>query len=168
MTRRAAASVLLLLVFSLQGPAGPVPVDSEAGRFRLDLPVKPTEMEQATPAGKLHLMVAKDGDSEWTVSWIDLAGAGKEPEKIDARLDAIRDRLKDRLSGKVTADRKVKLAGKDPGREVVLELPGGKARFRTRYWLVGDRLYQVSVQGPADAVELAAATKVFDSFALRK
>jgi hypothetical protein len=143
-------------------------VVSEEGRFRIELPARAVEKEQTTPAGKLHLMVAKADDTEWTVSWIDLPGAAKEPEKIDARLDAIRDRLQDRLAAKLTADRKVMLADKHPGREVVLELPAGRGRLRTRYGLIGDRLYQVSVQGLAETVESSATTKTFDSFAIKK
>jgi hypothetical protein len=168
MKRHVAAALLALALSSLPGQADPMAVDSETGRFHIQLPARAVEKEQATPAGKLHLMLARDGACEWTVSWIDLAEAPKEPDKTDARLDAIRVRLKDRLSAKVLAERKTALAGKTPGRELVLDLPGGRIGFRTRYWLVGDRLYQVSVQGPADAIDTAAATKVFDSFALRK
>jgi hypothetical protein len=162
-----AASLVMLFLFTENGRAEPKEVVSEAGRFRIVLPGQPTEKDQETPAGKLHLMTLKDGDTEWTVSWIDIAGAGKEPDKIDARLDAIRDRLKDRLSAKVAADKKVKLADKYPGRDLLLELPG-KMKFRTQYWFVGDRLYQVSVQGPGGSVESPAAEKVFGSFMLRK
>src|SRR6516165_6941224 len=69
MKRHVAAALLALALSSLPGQADPMAVDSETGRFHIQLPARAVEKEQATPAGKLHLMLARDGACEWTVSW---------------------------------------------------------------------------------------------------
>jgi hypothetical protein len=142
-------------------------VHSAAGRFTVRLPGKPAEKDQPTPAGTLHALQVRGPSGDWTVSWIDLPAEAKPPT-AEARLDAIRKSLAERLRGTVVTQKKVELEKKHPGRDLVLDLGPGRGLLRTRVFLAGNRLYQLTVQGAKEQVESPAAQKVLDSFTLTK
>ena len=56
------------------------------------------------------------------------------------------------LKGNVMRESKISL-GKHPGREVIIEIPGVNNEHRLRLFLVGTRLYQLSVLTPKDQLE---------------
>jgi hypothetical protein len=160
-------------VMVLAALAGPAPaaelreVRSAEGRFTIRLPGRPGAVNRPTPAGLLHALQVKSAEAEWTVSWVELPAEVKPPAS-EARLDAIRDRLALRLQGRVVQEKKVRLGKKDPGRDILLDLGPSRGRLRTRVFLAGGRLYQVTVQGSKEAVESPQAEKVFDSFTLTR
>lgn len=169
MSRSCYESLLSLVLVAMAVADETREVTSEVGGFRACLPGKPVEKEQATPAGKLHLLTVKDGDADWTVSWIDLPTAAKEPpEKVEARLDGVRERMVERLRAKVVSEVKVQLDGKYPGRDLLLDLPRDEGRLRTRVYLAGNRLYQITLRGPKERADSAETDKVLKSFTLSR
>jgi hypothetical protein len=57
--------------------------------------------------------------------------------------------------------------GPIPGREIEFEMPGGGKTFM-RYYLSGNRFYQLAVSGPRMLADSEEVKKVFDSFKVKK
>lgn len=69
------------------------------------------------------------------------------------------------MTGKILKQTDLNLDGKYPGVEVHAEVNNPKgAETRNRIYLVGNKLYQVMVIGPASIVNSADANKFLDSF----
>jgi hypothetical protein len=144
---------------------------SKAGRFSVLLPGKPAEKTAKVQAGgqdaELHIFSATADSRSHVVTYSDYpAGVvGADKEKF---LAGVVERNVERLkAGKLTANEKVSLGkGKHPGRDVRVELPDKKRLYRARVYLVGDRLYQVVVLGPTDAVKGKEADDFLNSFAV--
>jgi hypothetical protein len=143
---------------------------SEDGRFKVLLPGKPETKTQKLPSGPpMKLYVARGGAGVFMVATAEVPEAAKETDdKIQARLDAGRDQGLQDSKGNLLKETRIKLANKYPGREVLIELPGGKEVLRTRFYLVDGRIYQVAVVGTADFVNSAASNKFLDSLNINK
>lgn len=146
---------------------------SGAGKYKAQFPGEVRTETTDIKAGKdgkdrLRLtmdMVELKGDTVFMVSFID---ATDEIAKTPAatRLDKVRDGNKGD-SGKVLAEANIQLgAEKHPGRDIILETPNGY--IRNRAVIVGNRLYQVMVQGSKDVVTSASADKFIGSFEVTK
>jgi hypothetical protein len=144
---------------------------SKAGRFSVLVPGKPAEKTATVKVGgesaELHIFSATADGRSQVVTYSDYpAGVvGADKEKF---LAGVVERNVGRLKGgKLTANEKVTLGkGKHPGRDVRVELPDKKRLYRARFYLVGSRLYQVVVLGPADAVKGKEADDFLNSFAV--
>jgi hypothetical protein len=148
------------------------PYASSAGRYKARFPgivkTQTTEVE----AGKDTLTLTLDtvelkGEITFTVSYID---ASEEVSKRPPgpRLEKVRDGNKG-ATGKVIEDKEIELPlgdQKHPGRDVLIETPGGF--IRNRMVIVGRRLYQVMVQGPKDVVTSPTADQFLASFELTR
>jgi len=150
-------------------PAKP-PLDftSKEGGFSVILPAKPTEAikEVPTPAGPLvnKIFQASDGKSIFTVVCADFPG-DITPEQVEPLLDGIRTGYVSSTNGKVTEDKKVRFE-ELPGREVTLEV--GEAIQRARYFLRGDRIYQLIVVQTRPNDNPEAFRRFVASFRLKK
>jgi hypothetical protein len=148
----------------------PVTFTSKEGRFSVALPGKPVEKTSKVKAGdrdvELHIFSAKSGGRAQVATYLDYpAGViGDDREKF---LAGVVERNVGVLKGKVAGNETVSLGkGKHPGRDVRVELSEGKQLYRARVYLVGDRLYQLAILGPADAVKGKEADDYLNSFAL--
>jgi hypothetical protein len=106
-------------------------------------------------------------DGQVLVMYADLPIGEKETEaETERRLDGPRDGTLARMKAKLISDKKIKLDGKYPGRELVADLPDGKGRLRSRFYLVGKRFYQLQVAGSKAFVDGPDTDKIFGSFKL--
>jgi hypothetical protein len=146
------------------------PYASAEGRYKVlfpgDVKSETTDIKAGKDKLKLTLdMVELKGDTVFLVSYVD---ATDEVAKTPAgpRLDKVRDGNKGE-SGKVVTEKEIVVgAEKYPGRDILLETPGGY--IRNRAVIAGKRLYQVMVQGTKDVVTSPSADKFIASFQITK
>src|SRR5262249_5697914 len=79
--------------------------------------------------------------------------------------DSARDGAIANMEGKLTSEKAIKL-GEHTGREIRIDVAGGKRLFRARVYLGEQRLYQVVVFGMPEAATSKEADKFLDSFKL--
>lgn len=166
------AVVGLAGVVGLAAAADPIeykPYASADGRYKVLAagPVKSETTEVKTPTGTVTVTLdtVKAGGVTFLVTYADAPEAvAKSPP--GPRLDKVRDANKG-ADGKVVSEKDITVGDdKHPGREVWIDKPGG--RLRARAIIAGPRLYQVTVQGPADWVGSKEADRFFDSFEVTK
>ncbi|MCS6866899.1 MAG: hypothetical protein RMJ56_12880 [Gemmataceae bacterium] len=148
----------------------PVPFTSPEGKFTITLPSSPATKTNKvpTPAGEVdaHLFVVDRKTHAFLVSYNDYkAGTvDPDPEKV---LGKVVEATAKNLKGQVSKDEKITLGAKKyPGHEILIELPEKKGLYRGQVYLVGNRLYQVVVIGPAEVVKSPAVDDFFRSFRL--
>ena len=145
---------------------------SKEGKFSVAFPGKPKEAtkDADSAAGKLSFtrFTYEDGDTGLLVIYCDYPPKLRKEKGAEKILDDARDGCVEKAKGKLT-DEKKRTIGKDkePGRELLIQLPDeGKPYFRSRMYLVGDRLYQVIVVGPEKYATGKDADAFLDSFKL--
>ena len=143
---------------------------SGAGRYKIlfpgDVKTETTDVQAGKDTLKLTLdSVELKGDTTFMVSYIDASDeVAKKP--AGPRLDKVRDGNKG-ASGKVIEDKSIEVGTeKFPGRDILIETPGGYVRNRAV--IAGNRLYQVMVQGSKDVVNSPSADKFISSFEITK
>jgi hypothetical protein len=148
------------------------PFASGAGRYKVTFPgiVKSETADVQAGPDKLKLVIDSvelKGGTVFLVSYIDASEeVGKQP--AGPRLDKVRDGNKG-PAGKVIEEKEVTVPlgeEKFPGRDLLIETPGGF--IRNRAVIVGRRLYQVMVQGTKEVVTSPSADKYIASFELTK
>lgn len=145
---------------------------SGAGRYKIMFPGDVKSETTDIQAGKDTLKLTLDtvelkGDTVFMVSFVDATDeVAKKP--AGPRLDKVRDGNKG-ANGKVIEDKEITVTlgeEKFPGRDILIETPGGY--IRNRAVIAGNRLYQVMVQGSKDVVTSPSADKFFNSFEITK
>ena len=123
-----------------------VPAD---GSFKVLLPGVPTAVKQPLDnkpgSAVAHLHTLSTGTAEYVVGYTIFAGDLETLRSSKVTLDGIRDRMLVKETGKLLSEADISAAG-HPGRATVMEVSDGI--FRDRYFLVGNRLYTVSVFTP--------------------
>ncbi|HZY85655.1 MAG TPA: hypothetical protein VFE78_12545 [Gemmataceae bacterium] len=160
---------LLPALALLLGGCGPnVPEYTSAeGRFAVRVPGTPRVTKETGAGGDTILATVVQPNGRYVVAYLDLkTEANENPAKARERLEKARDGAASQVRGAVLADRPITLAGKYPGRDVTIELPGKEDLVRDRMYLVNGRLYQVTVTGRKWWVESADTGKFLDSFRL--
>jgi serine/threonine protein kinase len=162
---------VILLAAHLTRPKEPdlVEYTSEEGRFAVRVPGTPRVSKKKTAAGETVLATVEQPNGRYVVAYLDLqTELGQDAAKAQERLEKARDGAVSSVGGKVLADQPITLAGKYPGRDVTIELPGKEDLARDRMYLVNGRLYQVTATGRKWWVESADTRKFLDSFRLRE
>ena len=138
---------------------------SEAGKFEIQFPGKPTET--ATPTGNVYHLQKTNPIAMYQVV---AAPLGVKLDLTDAKavkavLDNAATSTATALGGKVASDKEAKVGDKFPARDVDVE---GTALgvFRIRLVLTGDRFIQVIVAGPKEVVDGADAKRFRESLAI--
>ena len=148
------------------------PYASTGGKYKVLFPGPVKTATTDIPAGKDSLKLTLDsvelkGDITFMVSYIDATDeVAKKP--AGSRLEKVRDGNKGD-KGKVIEDKEITVARGDekfPGRDVLIETPGGF--LRNRMVITGKRLYQVMVQGSKAVVTSPTADRFIGSFELTK
>jgi hypothetical protein len=141
---------------------------SKEGRFKVLMPGTPkqTKADAESDFGKgvLYMNVAEAGRTMYGANYGDYPAKIKEIP-IKQVFDSSRDGAVANLEGKLATEKDIKL-GKHPGREIQIEVAGGKQIFRARVYLVEQRLYQVVVFGTKATAASKEADKFLDSFKL--
>ena len=139
---------------------------SKDGRFTVLMPGTPkqdmAETESDFGKGVLHLNVAQAGPTMYGANYCDFPAAVKKAP-LKQVFDSSRDGAVTNLEGKLVSEKDVKL-GEYPGREIRIDVAGGKRLFRVRVFLVDQRLYQVVVFGTKDEATSKESDKFLDSF----
>ena len=169
---RARTFALLALLISAGGAAGQdfKPHTSPGGRYSATFPGTVKSETNDIQAGKDTLKLTLDsvelkGGTVFLVSYVDASDeVAKKP--AGPRLDKVRDGNKG-PAGKVLEDKDVTVgAARFPGRDLLIETPGGF--IRNRVVIAGNRLYQVMVQGTKEVVASPSADKFIASFEITK
>lgn len=135
---------------------------SEAGKFEIEFPEKPTE--KAAPTGTQYLL------QKTSPTALYLATAAPLPGKVDLTDDKAVKTVFDNavastqkgLGGKVVSDKESKVADKYPARDIDLESPV-IGLFRARLILTPSGFIQVIVAGPKEVVDGADARRFRES-----
>ncbi|MBM3995634.1 MAG: hypothetical protein FJ303_15995 [Planctomycetes bacterium] len=149
--------------------------ETPEGRFAVAMPGTPVKKEQQVKTAKGELRVTiwiAEGrlDSSFVVSYTDYAKADAKPEDEDKRLEQACKGAIEKSRGKLRGEaRSIKLDGKHPGREIMIE-KDGEVIARMRIYLVENRLFQVMVLGggPVFASKEKDVGVFLDSFRLIK
>ncbi len=139
---------------------------SQDGRFSISFHGKPIEREQEipTPVGnltaKMFIGFGAHRDGTFVAAYNDY------PNQVDAetRLEAVKSGIIGRLKAKIISEKKI-THDTYPGREVLLDAPS-IGRYRTRFYMVDLRLYQLAVGGTENFVKSEEADQFLDSFKL--
>lgn len=143
---------------------------SKPGGFSILMPGTPKEQTTKIKSalGDLdnkQFSVVTDGKIFWNVLVIEYP-AGSTADRQEALLDGAVNATVKGLMGKKISETKNALEGTIfPGRQVQIEAEK-IGIFRANIYLVGDRLYQIVVQGPKEVVTSPDATKYLESFKL--
>ncbi|VTU01773.1 Uncharacterized protein OS=Crinalium epipsammum PCC 9333 GN=Cri9333_3190 PE=4 SV=1 [Gemmataceae bacterium] len=151
------------------GPAAADEFESKEWKFKAKLAGTPEVKDQAGPyATRLKVFATATPQGSYAVGVADLPlPETTAPAEVAKRLDEAQKVAGTALRGTLESSSKGLLQGKYQGRDVVFKLPakGGEERgARVRVFLVGKRLYQVSVTGTAAFANADAATEFLNTF----
>lgn len=154
----------------LLNPGPPVWTEfkSEAGRFSVLMPEKPVSQSSSfdTPQGRFEqqAFTAIHSLLVCVVGYVDLPKNLLVGNDTDGFFQGARDEFIKEIGGKLGSERALTLDG-HPGREIKVIVFRGEVRLRL--FLVGDRLYQLSVVKVAEEpIEEETFNKFFGSFKL--
>jgi hypothetical protein len=140
----------------------------EGGGFTILLPAGQMEETAPKPDQPIGTLILEQPNGTYEVAYQDVpAAAGETPEQLEHRLDEYRDRALENSrasQGELRGEKKITLAGRYPGREIVIELPPHQEWIRARIFLAEGRLYQVNASGKKGWVDSRDTEKVLDSF----
>jgi hypothetical protein len=146
------------------------PFTSTDGGYTITFPGEPTEQTQSMPTENgtldIHIAALDLGNAAYLAGWqVQPKKASKDPKEV---LDGAQSGMLESFPGaKVLSQKDIKLDGTYPGRDLVVRLADPDATQFSRYYLVGDHLYQMAAiaEGEGDP---AKAAKFLDSFKLAK
>ena len=154
-------------------------VVSSDGTFKVLMPGIPTAVsqpidnKQASAVARFQTLITKT--AEYVVGFTTFERDLENMQSSKLTLDGIRDRIVIKESGKLLSETELSMEG-HPGRALVIEVSDGI--FRDQYFLVGNRLYTITIFTPtvkvassseAEGIRKAqesAAKKFLDSFKL--
>ena len=146
---------------------------SQSGRYSILMPGKPKEQTQSldSTARTLNMYTAtfEDRAGAYLVAYVDYPADMIRSGSEDYVLDGAVQGGVANVNGKLARQQEISL-GEFPGREVELDSPTRGAQpalhIKARYFLAGNRLYQVLVIVQQDQGLPDSAQKFFDSFRL--
>lgn len=141
----------------------------EGGRLAVQMPGTPKLQSQtvSTAAGDVELHVAMlqpDADTAYGVSWADYPQEAVQSLTADEVLDGARDGAVAKLNGTLAGSDNIMLSGSHPGRDLRVTMPDGAHVYRSRVYLIGNRLYQVIAVTTTAGASGPDVTKFLDSF----
>lgn len=141
-------------------------IESTHGRFQAKYPEKPAKFTKKVGENEFTGYQCESPEAVCSVAYVDLAIPGGEPaEKIRERLDAARNDAVSDAGGAFTGEKDAKVGSGILGREFTAT--AGNKRLRGRVFLVGARLYQITVLGTEAFADSKDATAFLDSFQLK-
>ena len=133
---------------------------STDGGFKVLMPGVPTAVSQPIDnrpgSAVAHFHTLSTGTAEYSVGYTIFRRDLENLQSSKVTLDGIRDRTLAKENGKLLSEGDVSAAG-HPGRATVIEVSDGI--FRDRYFLVGNRLYTVTVFTPKVKAQTDAFTE---------
>jgi hypothetical protein len=142
------------------------PIDSSGGRFIASYPAKPKKFSRTVGDTAFTGYESESKDGTCSVGYADLPIPGGEPdEKIRERIDAARNAALGDAKMPLGSEKDVTIGSGRPGREFTGTAEG--KHLRGRVFLVGARLYQITVLGTETFANSREATAFLDSFQLK-
>jgi hypothetical protein len=166
-----ATHLLLTLLLAFTGDADQLQETKlDEIKLKVLLPGKPELVTQKLPNNvSLKTYLSRGSNALYVVASMDLPETANEADdKLQERLDTARDLAVQNARGKLLKETRIKLAGKQPGREITIELPAGQGVARQRFYLAEGRLVQLIIVGSQEAVGSASADRFFGSLVLMK
>lgn len=143
------------------------PIKSTQGRFEANYPVKPKKFTRNIGGTEFTGYASESANGTCSVSYADLPIPGGEPaEKLQERLDAARQTAIADAKGTFTGTKEITLGDRRPGQEFAATIDD--KHLRGRVYLIGNRLYQVTVQGDEAFAGSKEAAAFLSSFKLAK
>jgi hypothetical protein len=137
---------------------------SGVGKFRVMMPGTPVERRQRFGPMTLMMYMIETRDVAYMVGYCDVPIPAHEAEGVlQRRFDGAREGALRNINGGLLKENRIRLHGREPGREIEANVPG-KGILRARFYVVGQRMYQVLVVGNANLVRAPDATLFLDSF----
>ena len=146
---------------------------SESGKFSVIFPENPVEQTHKIDAPgaplNFHLFIVDQKDRAFLSGYVDYPTGTVTDKNVQAVLDGIRDGNVKGVKGKLFSEKKITFNKKHyPGREVLIEFSDAKLTYRGRFFLVGDRLYQVIATGPSEFTKGEIVDSYLNSFQLEE
>jgi hypothetical protein len=141
---------------------------SKEGMFTVIMPGTPKSDKLDTESdfgkGVLHMNMVEADKTMYAANYSDFPAAVKKAT-LKQLYDSSRDGAVANMDGKLASEKDIKL-GTHEGREIRIDVAGGKRLFRVRVFLVEQRLYQIVVFGTPESATSKDADKFLDSFKL--
>ena len=152
---------------SLALPPPPAfPIESSGGRFVANYPAKPKKYARKIGESEFTGYDCEAKDGTCTVAYTDLPIPGGESEaKLRERIDGARTAALADLRATLGEEKDATIGSGRPGRDFTATADGKKVRGRI--FLVGARLYQITVVGSEAFASSSDATAFLDSFKLK-
>jgi hypothetical protein len=136
---------------------------STEGKFRVQMPGTPMQKRQRIGPVSLVMYTLENRDGAYMAGYCDVPIPFNEPEwQTQRRLDGAREGAIRNVNGGLLKENRIRLHGRDPGREIEANVPG-KGIIRARFYVVGRRMYQMMVIGTPAFARSADATRFLDS-----
>jgi hypothetical protein len=140
-------------------------IKSSSGRFLAKYPEKPKKTLRTIGGTAFTGYASESAKGTCCVEYADLPiPGGESAERIAQRLDAARNAVISQLKGTSSSSKDIALGAGKPGREFSADAEG--KHIRGRVYLIGARLYQITVFGSEEYLGSPEATAFLDSFRL--
>jgi hypothetical protein len=137
------------------------------GKFRVFLPGLPSQKSQNIAGMNLQMYTLQYSHGAYMAAYVDTPIPSGEAEwRTQQRLDGARQGALGNVNGQLIRESRIRLHGREPGREIEANLPGQAGVLRGRFYVVNRRMYQVMVIGNPTFVHSDNARRFLDSFSL--
>ena len=172
MFRINALRMTMLVVVALAGCRAEVgwrEFRSTDGGFSVMLPGKPEEQSQTTASAygtvESHVFLVNNGESGFLTSYVDYPLELIRDSSVGEILDGVSVGILSQSSGTLVSSVDIQFGDYD-GRQLVITSPGGESVLTVQIYLVGNRIYQLSVVAKVGADVSEETTMYFESFTL--
>ena len=142
------------------------PIESTNGRFVAKYPEKPKKFTKKIGSDEFTGYACDSANGACSVSYADLPiPGGESAEKVRERLEAAKNAALAELQATATSSKDITIGSGIPGQE--FEGTAGEKQIRGRVYLVGARLFQITVVGSAQFVEAKENAAFLGSFQLK-
>jgi hypothetical protein len=144
---------------------------SAEGGFSVRLPAEPKGQKIILDTGvgrtylNIYILNRKDDNFVYSIGYVDYPASLFQLKNADKILDDGRDGAVKNIKGKLISESKISI-NKNPGREVTIEATAGDAVLRAKFFLVGQRMYQLMVTTSKKKSKSYQILKFLDSFEL--
>ncbi len=145
---------------------------NQDGRFTVNFPGKATESTQRINTQKgvavAHIYKYQASNrATYTALYSDYPPGSVGPSPAETIYDGAINGALGQANGTLKSSTKVEANGL-VGREAVFDAPSQKESVRVRYFLIGDRLYQVAYNGPTGSESGKNANAFLESFKIAR
>jgi len=174
MKNRIVNSVLILALLLMFGCAigGWQRFISEDGTFSIEMPGKPKASKIILPVEEREtyldiFMVDEKEGFVFSLAYIDFTNEVLQKKSVEQRLNDARDGAVLNVQGALLSEAEVSIK-QYPGREIMIRSVDGESIIKSRFFLVGNRQYQLMVITTKDKIESFTVRRFLDSFNILK